>query len=224
MHICRSWHPRKRSIYQGAEPSSVELEVARFLRLTTFVGLRKDPQQSWKLRFWVFYFKNFLGPCPQTPLGSLRLQRSQGALRRQQNFTSAAFRNISATLENCRKPCWPSFFMWIRVRTGIERPMLSRKRMKPHFQQTKGNLGADLAAHQARVPYNVVVKRKLACSGELWALVRVVICRPAQNPKQPLKGLRQAICYLFIKLKRFFASVEFQKTIFRLWTVSCCLL
>ena len=112
--------------------------------------------------------------------------------------------------------------MWIRVRTGIERPMLSRKRMKPHFQQTKGNLGADLAAHQARVPYNVVVKRKLACSGELWALVRVVICRPAQNAKQPLKGLRQAICYLFIKLKRFFASVEFQKTLFRLW--NCFLL
>ena len=38
------------------------------------------------------------------PLGSLRLQRSQDALRRQKNCASAAFRNISATLENFRKP------------------------------------------------------------------------------------------------------------------------
>ena len=43
-------------------------------------------QKCWKQHFWVFYFRNFWGSMPQTPLGSSCLQHLKGALQHQEKL------------------------------------------------------------------------------------------------------------------------------------------
>ena len=107
-----------------------------------------------------------------SPLGSLRRQRSQGALRRQKNCAFAAFRNISALLENCRKPCWPSFFIWIKSEDWNRTSHVIEEEDEASFPADQGESGSgsrrpsSAGSLQRRSEEKVSVQRRALSAGK----------------------------------------------------------